>query len=207
MRKIGKIMLKGLYTAWDGFWILWLANIFWFLLCLPIITAPAAFAGLYYTAHQLANDESVDWKTFFEGIKRYFWPGLRWFMANILVAFVLGFYFLFFSSGGGLSQVPKQVLSGVPVGLLIAWGIINAFTFPLMLVQEKPSYLTALRNSLVFYMKWPGYTLAFVVFNAAVIAFCVWLQVPILIILGSLTALMACVCVRYKLEETRPAKT
>ncbi len=207
MRNIGKIMLGGLYTAWDGFWLLWLANVLWFVLCLPIITAPAAFAGLYYTTHQIAYGESVDWKTFFEGIKRYFWPGLRWFMANLLVAFVLGFYFLFFSSSGNLSQVTNEILSGVPFGLLIVWGIINAFTFPLMLEQEKPSYLNALRNSLVFYLKWPGYSLAFVVFNAAVIALCAWLQVPILIILGSLTALMTCVCVKYKVEETGPAKT
>jgi uncharacterized membrane protein YesL len=206
MRNIGKIMLGGIYTAWDGFWLLWLANVLWFVLCLPIITAPAAFAGLYYTMHEMADGESVDWRTFFEGIKLYFWPGLRWFVANLLVLFVLGFYFLFFSSGGNFSKEMGQILSGLPVGLLIAWGIINAFTFPLMLVQEKPSYMTALRNSLVFYVKWPGYTLAFVVFNAAVIALCVWLRVPILIFLGSLTALMACVCVNNKIEETKTAK-
>ncbi len=199
-------MLGGLYTAWDGFWMLWLANILWFILCLPIITAPAAFAGLYYTMHEMAYGESVEWRTFFEGIKRFFWPGLRWFMAILLVAIVLIFYFLFFSSGGNLNQDVSQMLSGLPVGLLIVWGVINAFTFPLMLEQEKPSYLTALRNSVVFYIKWPGYTLAFILFNAAVIALCIWLQVPTLIIAGGLTALMACVCVKSKVEETMAAK-
>ncbi len=207
MRNTWKAILNGLYTAWDGFWMLWLANILWILLCLPILTAPAAFAGLYYTTHEMANGESVEWRTFFEGIKRYFWPGLRWFVANLLVAVVLVFYFLFFSSGGNPSQNISQVLSGLPVGLLIVWGVINAFTFPLMLEQEKPSYLTALRNSVVFYMKWPGYTLAFILFNSAVIALCNWLQVPTLIIAGSLTALMACVCVKNKVVESGTTKT
>ena len=205
MRQIGKIMFSGLVTAWDGFWFVWLAEILWFALCLPIITAPLAFTGLYYTMHQLANGESVDWKTFFEGIKRYFWAGLRWFGFNLLVVFVLAFYFLFFSASG-LTQDLRQAISGVPAGLLVVWAIINAFTFPLMLRQEKPSYLTALHNSLVFYLKWPLFTLAFVLFNAAVIALSIWLQFPALILTGSLTALMACVCVKYKIEETKAAK-
>ncbi len=207
MRYVWKIMLGGLYTAWDGFWMLWLANILWFVLCLPIITAPAAFAGLYYTMHEIAYGESVEWRTFFEGIKRNFWPGLRWFGANLLVVFVLLFYFLFFSSTGNFAQDVSQVLSGLPVGLLVVWGVINAFTFPLMLEQEKPSYLTALRNSVVFYIKWPGYTLAFILFNAAVIGLCIWLQVPTLIIGGGLTALMACVCVKNKVEESKSSKS
>ncbi len=200
-------MLGGLYTAWDGFWMLWLANIFWILLCLPIITAPAAFAGLYYTMHELANGESVEWNTFFEGIKRYFWPGLRWFVANLVMVVGLISYFLLFASSDNITQNISQVLSGLPVGLLIVWGVINAFTFPLMLEQEKPSYLTALRNSIAFYVKWPGYTLAFILFNAAVIALCIWLRVPILILAGSLTALMACVCVKNKIEEAKTTKT
>ena len=205
MRQIGKIMFSGLVTAWDGFWFVWLAEILWFALCLPIITAPLAFTGLYYTMHQLANGESVDWKTFFEGIKRYFWAGLRWFGFNLLVVFVLAFYFLFFSASD-LTQDLRQAISGVPAGLMVVWGIINAFTFPLMLQQEKPSYLTALRNSLVFYLKWPLFTLAFVLFNAAVIALSIWLQFPALVLTGSLTALMACVCVKYNIEETKAAK-
>lgn len=205
MRNLGKIMYSGLLTAWDGFWIVWLAEILWFALCLPVITAPLAFTGLYYTMHELANGESVDWKTFFEGIKRYFWAGVRWFLFNLLVVFVMAFYFLFFSSSG-LAGDLKQALSGVPAGLLIVWAIINAFTFPLMLEQDKPTYLTALRNSLVFYLKWPIYTLAFILFNAAVIALSIWLQVPALILTGSLTALMACVCVKNKVDEMRAAK-
>ncbi len=207
MRRIWKVIFSGLVTAWDGFWIVWLADVLWCALCLPIITAPAAFTGLYYTMHELAYGESVDWKTFFEGIKLYFWAGLRWFGFNLLALGVLAFYFLFFSSNNNLTLDFRQTLSGIPLGLLILWGIINAFTFPLMLVQEKPSYRTALRNSLVFYIKWPGYTLAFVVFNAAVIALSVWLRVPILILAGSLTALMACICVKNKVEETKEAKS
>ena len=199
-------MFYGLMTAWDGFWIVWLAEVLWFALCLPVITAPAAFTGLYYTMHELANGESVDWKTFFEGIKRYFWAGMRWFGFNLLAVFLLAFYFLFFSSSG-LEVDVRQALSGVPAGLLIVWAIINAFTFPLMLMQDKPSYLTALRNSLVFYLKWPLYTLAFILFNTAVIALTIWLQVPALVLTGSLTALMACVCVKFKIEEEKTVKS
>jgi len=205
MRKLGKVIWYGLVTAWDGFWIVWLAEVFWFLLCLPVITAPLAFTGLYYTMHQLANGESVDWRTFFEGIKLYLWPGIRWTVINALVILILYFYFFYLGQTGANAsssdQATLQALSGVPLGLIVLWAAINGLTFPLMLRQEKPNYRTALRNSLVFYLKWPGYTLAFLLINGIVIALSVWLLVPFMVLTVSFTALMACVLVKNKVEE------
>jgi hypothetical protein len=206
MRKLGKVLWSGLLTAWDGLWIVWMTEIFWFLLCLPIITIPAAFAGMYYTMDQLANGESVDWHTFFEGIKLNFWPGVRWVVINALVIFILYFYFFYLGQTGlNSDQTLLQTLSGIPLGLIVIWTALNAFTFPLMLHQEKPAYSTALRNSLGFYLKWPGYTLAFLLINGIVIGLSVWLVVPWFILTVSFTALMASVLVINKIEEAKQA--
>jgi len=202
MLSAGKKLWYGILTAWDGFWSLWLANIFWLLLCLPIITMPLAFTGLYFSMHELANGESMEWSTFFAGIRQHFWLGMRWFAFTFTVILLLIFYFNYLGTASANSNEPwLDAAAGIPLGLLILWLILNTFTFPLMLEQQKPSFLAALRSSVAFYLKWPGCTLAFVLFNAAVIALCTWLYIPWLILGASLTALMANMYVRDRIEE------
>ncbi len=92
--------------------------------------------------------------------------------------------------------------SGIPLGIIAIWWAVNQFTFPFMLIQKKPSYLNALRNSLVIFIKWPGVTLGFTLFNLAVILLSLWLRFPWLFFTGSLPALMACLCVKYGAEQT-----
>jgi hypothetical protein len=199
MGNLVKDLTEGFVTAWDGFWTAWMAELFWIGLCLPVVTIPAAFAGLYYTMFQLANGESLEWRTFFEGIKLYIWPALRWTGINLLVIAVLGSYTLYLTTSVNISgQDWVQAASGIPFGLLVIWVAVNAFTFPFMLAQEKPSYRMALRNSLTLYLKWPVYAIVFILVNGIVIALSVWLVVPWLIFTTSFTALMACVCVKNK---------
>ena len=203
---LSKDLIEGFLTAWDGFWTVWMSQLLWIGLCLPVVTIPAAFAGMYYIMHQLANGESLEWRTFFEGIKLYFWPAMRWAGINLLVIASLGLYTLFLISSVNISgQDWVQAASGIPFGLLVIWLAVNAFTFPFMLVQENPSYRMALRNSLILYLKWPVYALAFILVNAVVIGLSVWLVIPWLILTTSFTTLMACVCVKNKAHQTQKA--
>ncbi len=63
--------------------------------------------------------------------------------------------------------------------------------------KEKPSYFTALRNSLIVFIKWPGYAFGIVLFNAAIFALSVWLWFPWLICTFSQTSLVTA----YGLKE------
>ena len=65
-----------------------------------------------------------------------------------------------------------------------------------MLVQANPSYLTALRNSAVLFIKWPGQAFGFTLFNLGVILLSFWLRFPWLVFGASLPALMSCLCVK-----------
>ncbi len=96
MGKAGRLIYAGLITAWDGFWVVWLSNVLWVVFCLPVITAPLAFAGLYECAHGLAYGESITWRTFFSGIRRHLGSSYRWAAFNLLVIFVLAFYAWYF---------------------------------------------------------------------------------------------------------------
>jgi hypothetical protein len=203
MAKAGRLIYEGFLIIWDGFWVVWLSDLLWLVFCLPLITAPLGFAGMYECVHRLVHGESITWKTFFSGIKQHFWASIRWAIFNLLVILILAFYVWFFSPAkGSLAGLTSSLLNGVPLALIVLWWIVNQFTFPFMLVQEKRSYRNALRNSLVMFLKWPGVTLGFTLFNLAVIALSLWLRFPWLVFGASLPALMACLCVKYSVDQT-----
>jgi hypothetical protein len=203
MAKAGRLIYQGLLIAWDGFWVIWLSDLLWLVFCLPLVTAPLGFAGLYECAHGLAYGETISWRTFFTGIRRRWGTGYRWAVFNLAVFLLMAFYAVFFSGSKWTpTGLAASLLGSVSLVLIVFWWAFNQFTFPFMLVQEKPSYLNALRNSLVMFLKWPGMTLGFTLFNLAVIAGSLWLRIPWLILGASLPALMACLCVKYSVEQT-----
>jgi hypothetical protein len=196
-------LYKSVFIFWDGFWVVWLAEILFVVCSLPIVTAPAAFAGMYFTMTELANGESVDWTTFFTGLKKYYAAGYRWFAINLLAVSVLVFYTLFaLNPDGPFDPSTGALLSGIPLALMAVWALINFFTFPLMLAQEKPSYRQAIRNSVVIYLKWPVFTLIFGLLMAAILALSLWLIFPFFILGASLPALLSCICIKIKTETS-----
>jgi hypothetical protein len=202
MARTGRLIYKGFFVMWDDFWMVWLSNLLWLVLLIPVITIPLAFAGLYACAHGIAHAESPGWKTFFTGIQKHFGASLRWTGANLLVLAVVIFYIWFFSAERNSAIGRSNLLVGVFLVIALLWIVLNMYTFPFMLVQEKPSYLNALRNSAVLSLKWPGQALGFSLFNLVVIGLSLWLRFPWLLFGASLPALMACLCVKDILDQS-----
>jgi hypothetical protein len=202
MAHSGEKVLKTFKALWDGFWVVWLAQVFWLLLCLPVVTFPLAFTGMYSATYAAATGESTTWKTFFEGIKKNFKPGVTWSLVNLLVCAVLGFYLWFVSSQSSLFEsTTARVLQVILIAVLIFWFLLNQYTFPFLLAQEKPSYRQALRNSLVLFLKWPGMSFAFSVLILCVLALSLAFRFFWVIFAVSLPAFLAASCVKYAVEE------
>ncbi len=212
MPKSLKILWSGLLNAYDGAFMLVLSNVLFTFLLVPatlielglitlllgLIALSLGVAGLYYTNFQLACGESVDWKTFFEGIKLHWWNAARWTLFNLVVGFSLTWYILFFLQQHGLWAA---ALSGLSLGLLAIWVLIQFFTFPMMLMQEKPAFFSALRNVVVFIIRWPGYSTAFLVPILVVLVASLFFP-PIFILIGAgLVAFLGSYAVHYKLDE------
>lgn len=197
------MIYDGFFVMWDGFWMVWLSNLFWLALMIPVITIPLAFAGLYASAHGIVHGESLEWTSFFTGIKKHFAASLRWTGANLFVFAVLLFYVWFFSYRENDLVDSWRRLGSFAVIVALLWWCLNMFTFPFMLVQEKPSYRNALRNAIVLFLKWPGQAMGFVLFNLVVIALSVWLRFPWLVFGASLPALMACICVKDIVHQVK----
>lgn len=130
-------------------------NVLWFICSLPIVTLIPATAALFYATNQLAHGKSADWHTFVEGFRRYFWQSWLWGILNVVVVvgLISNEFFYTKADSEGLVWVRGAILA-----LGIFWLSIQVYAFPLMLEQEHPRLLLALRNSLVILIKKPFFT-------------------------------------------------
>ena len=124
-----KLLWKALVNAYDAGWALVMINILWFFLSFPLIiifvslaiTAYASnvytigeislsipvfilgttMAGMAHYTHELAHGESTNWKDFFVGIKKFFWPSMRYLLANLVFVFLVQFYLKLLNSTSG----------------------------------------------------------------------------------------------------------
>ena len=95
----------------DEFRMVWLSNVFWLALIIPVITIPLAFAGLYSCAHGIVQGESLKWKSFFNGIKKHFGASVLWTGANLLVLAVIIFYVWFFSVENSAARLSNLLVN------------------------------------------------------------------------------------------------
>lgn len=129
-----------------------LVNFLWFILTILVVTAPPAAAGLFYATNQLAHEKPLGWSAFFEGFRTHFWLSWRWGIMVMLVGAVLVSNYLFYRT---FDAPWSSWVQGFVVGLCILWGVLNLYTFPLLLEQSDRRLLVALRNSFVMCIQRP----------------------------------------------------
>jgi uncharacterized membrane protein YesL len=140
-----------LETIQYSFGELMVSNIFWVLLMIPIITIPPAFAGLNFSVSQLVINEPVNRQTFFKGFKKYFQTSYVWFFTNVIVVGILLFNIDLSIQNSQVLWL--QYLRGIYWVLLGVWMLLQIYSFPLLIQQEKPRLALALRNSAMLWFK------------------------------------------------------
>ncbi|MBN1147768.1 MAG: DUF624 domain-containing protein [Anaerolineales bacterium] len=199
MRSLGHVLTLWLADAWRALWELLVFNLLWLALTLPLVTAPPAIAGLYYATNQLAHEKEANWRTFLEGFRRYFWLSWRWMLANLLVAALVLANYLFY---GRFQAQWGSAVQGVFLGLLFLWVLLQIYTFPLLLEQADQRLFTALRNSLVFYLRRPGFALGMALFLLAALYLLTRFAWPTwLVVTAGLNAYLANHAVLYLIKD------
>jgi uncharacterized membrane protein YesL len=199
MQSAGRLIWEWLLEAYDSFWILVVFNILWALLTVLVIPAVPAAAGLYYATNQLAHQQPVNWRTFFEGIRTHFWLSWRWGLMNLAVLIVLAVNFRYY---GSLPAAWAGWAQGLFLGLAGLWGLLQMYTFPLLLEQTDRRLRTAMRNSLVLLVRRPGLTLGLVFFLAGLIALSTLVFPPAwLLLTASLSAFLTNQSAIYLIEN------
>lgn len=142
-------------------------NVVWFIISLPIITLIPATAGLFYATNRLAHGKSAEWRTLIEGFRMYFWRSWLWGLLNVAVVVILASNFIFYSMSTADWSMAARVMVVV---VMLIWLALQLHTFPLLLEQEHPKLLQALRNSFVILMKRPFHSFGMALVVAVLIA-------------------------------------
>ena len=153
-----------------------------------IVLAPPGLGALMYTMNQFNLGESVDRHTFFGGFRRYF--GMSWAVAatdavlgGLLVANCL---FYLTRSSSVFKLIGILWIYGLFFWLCMQW-----YLWPLIVEQEKKKLLLFYRNSALLVLDNLGFSMSLTIVMVIFIALSFLLGLPALILVGSVTALVA----------------
>jgi uncharacterized membrane protein YesL len=127
-------------------------NIFWFVFSLPIVTIFPATGALYFATNEIAHHRVGNFSTFWEGFKRYFWTSYKWGLLLVVSIYLFNLNIWFYSQ---LDWQYGRYIKTFFIGLAILWAAMIMFIFPLLLEQEKPTLVMAVRNSFVMVSRSP----------------------------------------------------
>ena len=136
-----------------GYVYIW-ANLCFVVVALPILTAPAGFAGLVKLSRALQRGERADLNTFWAGVRENLGRG------TLLGALSLAILFVNLSN-----LAVYEVNSGLDVSLRIVWIIAIAlwlmlmfYFWPIYYAMARPTTIGVLRNALILILRHPAFT-------------------------------------------------
>lgn len=161
------IVRAALRQMWADIFTTLVVNLLWFFFNLLIITGPPATLALFYVANRIAHDEPTDPGDFMAALRRYFGAGWRWGALNLFILFFLvGDYIL---TGRLLEGDNARLVQGFYLLLLLIWLFLQLYVLPLLLEQERPELMQALRNAAVMFGRNLGFSLTLAGLVAAVL--------------------------------------
>lgn len=168
-------MWDGLRAAWRGlsnfrlagYSYIW-TNLAFVALCLPVITAPAAYSALMRVGH-LAHTSPPDadlaafWETFRANLRR----ALPWGLGNALFA-VINFNNLI--AYAPFSSPLVLALETLWIVAAVVWLGMLLYTWPIYYEMQQPTVRGAMRNALVMVLQNPLFTLVLLIVIALLAA-------------------------------------
>lgn len=148
-----------------GYIYIW-ANLICAACMLPIVTAPAAWAGLVYLTYQMHRAPHADlndyWQGFRENLRRGLW-------VTLLNAAVISVNVVNLMAYRDLHDPFTDAMRFVWFGTLALWFTVQLYLWPILMHMVTPTLKGALRNALVMVILNPVFTLV-----VWVILFALW---------------------------------
>ncbi len=185
-------MFQGLAAGWRGLRhmltqshvYIW-ASVLWFLLTLPIITAPLAWAGICRMSYMALRQPSPRLDDFWDGFKAHWKGGLALGILGLLLVIVNLVNLMGYSRSINLQT---SILRIIWIMTLASWFGIQLYAFPLLNAMEKPTLYGAYRNAVVMIFLNPLFSLGVGVIALLVIIASVIIPVAIVLISGAALA-------------------
>jgi uncharacterized membrane protein YesL len=183
---------------YDELFVLMILNLAWFLLQLPIVTAPAATAAMYVVAKKVVEKDYLELRSILPDLQRMFFPGITWGFANMLVIGVIVINFITYQDASGWTWGILRIVWGLVV---LLWLGANLFYWPFWLAQTDRRLVTTYRNSFILLLKKPGLTLPLLAISITLAVVGTILIVPLVMVLISWIALIGVLAVEEALKD------
>ena len=180
---------RSIWNTYDHIGLLVLANLVWLALCLPVVTAPAATAGLFHLAARISRGEKVVVRNIFEGFRTHFMPALKLGLFDLVALLVLWVNVDFYSHLGGPVSIPGMVLAGAMIWLGVFVLLMHAHLYPL-LVDGESSFRQLIRKSALLTLDNLLYTVGITLQALSLTVLCVITGAGLVLINGSVVAVL-----------------
>ena len=128
---------RSVWSTYDHIGLLVLANLLWVVLCLPVVTAPAATAGLFHLAREVARGKKPSLRDFFVGFRTRFLPAFKLGLVDLAALLVLWVNVDFYSHMRGGAAIPGMVLAAAMVWVAAFFLLMHAHLYPLLAGGES----------------------------------------------------------------------
>ncbi len=179
------------------------ANVLWLVVCLGVVTAPAATAGLFYLARRIAAEEDAHISDFWVGFRRDFVPSLKLGAFTLAVAALFWFNADFYGRlRGGLA------FGGTALATLLVWSgaflvLMHAHLHPLLAGGER-GLARLLKKSALLVLDNTGFTVGITLQAFVLAVICLVTGIGLLLVLASLLATLLATGHRELLKKYFP---
>lgn len=181
-------------------WLYVVTNLMAVALSIPIITAPAAFAGLSRLSHTAQTGLTATYADFWQGVRDHFWRGIIAGIANVIVPGILWANFYGYRNQTDLLAVWLRLMWIV---ILVFWLGIQLYLWPMLEEMQQPNLRGAVRNAAIMLLQNPLFSLTLLVAVSLIAAISTALIVPWLLFSESVIACIANAAVLNRLEKYR----
>lgn len=170
-----------------GYIYIW-GNLWWFVLSLPVITAPAAWAGLMRLGYVAHRDPGVNLDAFWDGFRSNLRRG---FVLALLNAIVIGINLVNLWGVQAQSGLTYDVLRSVWLLVLALWFTVQLYLWPLFYAMDDPTLWGAMRNAAAMILLNPLFTLGLWLGLALILAFSMVFFIAWVLLTGGALAAIA----------------
>lgn len=169
-------------------WLFILANLLVVILSLPIITAPAAYAGLSRLHHTAQTEISASYGDFWSGFREHFLRGVLVAVANLVVLGMMWTNFTYFSDQPGLMFISLRIAWII---VLTIWFSVQFYLWPILDEMEQPTLAEGFRNATIMLFQNPGFSFTLLFVSALLVILSTVMVVPWLLLTESAIACIA----------------
>ena len=192
-----------LWRVYDHLGQLIVLNLIWLGLLVPVVTAPAATAALFDIARRIARNEPHGVRVYFRSFADLLLPSLGLGVFSVGVLFIIWVGVDFYSHLGGALRYPGYLLAALLVWLGVFVLLMQAHLMP-VLVHGDQRFIAVLRKSALLTLDNIPFTVGILVQTAALAALCVVTGAGLVLIAGSIVAVLLVSGHRVLLRRYRP---